>query len=191
MIHSTVIIGDHVIIGDKTDIAEFCVIGDNVVIGNRCQIGPSAYIDAGAKIGDDCKIWHFCHVRGGAVIGPDCSFGQNCYIGGVTIGSRVRVQNNVSIYEMISLEDDVFVGPSVVFTNDPYPPALSKADWKPIRVKRGAAIGANTTILAGVIIGEWALIGAGAVVIRDIPSGVVAVGNPARITGKRKGITGL
>lgn len=145
-------------------------------------VHPSSYIDDGAKIGAGTKIWHFCHVMSGAEIGEDCMLGQNVYVGGaVLMGRGCRVQNNVSLYDGVVLEDEVFIGPSVVFTNVKRPRVgINQHDaYLQTRVGRGASIGANATIVCGVTIGEEAMIGAGAVVTHDVPAGATVVGNPA------------
>lgn len=148
----------------------------------------SAYVDEPCEIGEGTKIWHFSHVQSGAKIGQKCILGQNVNIGNnVTIGSFVKIQNNVSVYEGVVLEDYVFCGPSMVFTNisDPrskYPQA-GKEFYKPTLVREGASLGANSTIVCGHTIGRFAFIGAGAVVTKDIPDFALVVGNPARIVG--------
>jgi len=146
----------------------------------------TAVIDPGAAIGKGTKIWHFCHVMPGAVIGQNCSLGQNVFVAnGVRLGNNVKVQNNVSIYEGVTCEDDVFLGPSMVFTNviNPRSAVNRKAEYLPTLVKKGATIGANATIVCGITIGAYAFIGAGAVVIRDVPDYALVVGNPARRIG--------
>lgn len=148
----------------------------------------SAYIDEGAKIGAGTKIWHFCHIMSGAVIGERCSLGQNVFVAqNVRIGNNVKIQNNVSVYEGVILEDDVFCGPSMVFTNVKTPrsayPRNTSDDYAPTLVKRGASIGANATIVCGVTIGEWALVAAGAVVTKDVPPHALVAGVPAHIAG--------
>jgi UDP-2-acetamido-3-amino-2,3-dideoxy-glucuronate N-acetyltransferase len=148
----------------------------------------SAYVDAGCVIGDDTKIWHFSHVQSGAHIGNKCILGQNVNVGtDVTIGNFVKIQNNVSIYEGVTLEDYVFCGPSMVFTNivDPRSkyPQVGKAFYIKTLVKEGASLGANSTIVCGHTIGRFAFVGAGAVVTKDIPDFALVVGNPARIVG--------
>jgi len=131
------------------------------------------------QIGDGTKIWHFCHVMPDAEIGENCVLGQNVFIGrGVRIGNNVKIQNNVSVYEGVTLEDDVFCGPSCVFTNNRYPPSGKR---EKTLVKKGASIGANATIVCGVTIGEYAMIGAGSVVTRDVPPHTLVYGNPARV----------
>ena len=149
-------------------------------------IHESAYVDDGAKIGDDTKVWHFCHVLGGAAIGERCSLGQNVVVmNGVKIGSNVKIQNNVSVYEGVELEDDVFCGPSMVFTNviNPRSHISRKNEYKATRVRRGVTIGANATIVCGVTLGEYAFIGAGTVITRDVPAYALMVGVPARQIG--------
>jgi len=149
---------------------------------------PTAVIDAGAVIGAGTKIWHFCHVSGPCVIGEKCVLGQNVYVGPrVNIGRNVHIQNNVSVYEGVTLEDDVFCGPSMVFTNvrDPRAafPCSSTAEYEQTRVKRGASLGANCTVVCGVIIGECAFVAAGAVVTKDVSPFALVTGVPARVVG--------
>lgn len=150
-------------------------------------VHESSYIDENVTIGAGTKIWHFCHVQRGASIGERCSFGQNVNISNnVKIGNGVKVQNNVSIYEGVELEDDVFCGPSCVFTNDLTPRAKypkGSAGYKRTLVKRGASIGANATVVCGHTVGSWALIGAGAVVTSDVPDHALMLGVPARQAG--------
>ena len=145
----------------------------------------SAYVDDGAVVGAGTKVWHFCHVTGGARIGAGCVIGQNGYIGKVTIGDGVRIQNNVSVYDGVTLEDHVFVGPSAVFTNvvNPRSEVSRKDEYAPTVVRRGASIGANATIVCGATIGEYAFIGAGAVVRGDVPAYALMLGVPARRRG--------
>jgi UDP-2-acetamido-3-amino-2,3-dideoxy-glucuronate N-acetyltransferase len=146
----------------------------------------SSYIDDGAVIGDGTKIWHFCHVLPGAVIGERCNLGQNVVVmGGTTLGNNVKVQNNVSIYEGVVLEDDVFCGPSCVFTNvsNPRSHVSRKSEYRRTLVRRGSSIGANATIVCGVTLGEYCFIGAGAVVRSDVPAYALMVGVPARRVG--------
>ena len=143
----------------------------------------TAIIDAGTSIGEGTKIWHFCHVLPDTTIGYDCSFGQNCVIGpNVEIGSGVKVQNNVSIYAGVEIEDDVFLGPSMVFTNVINPRAFikRKEEFKKTLLKKGCSIGANATIICGVTIGEYALIGSGAVVNKNVIPYALMVGVPAK-----------
>ena len=149
-------------------------------------IHPSAIVDAGAEIGDGTHVWHFVHVCGGARIGEHCSLGQGVFIGNdVRIGRNVKVQNNVSIYDAVTLEDDVFCGPSMVFTNvhNPRSAVVRKNEYRPTLVRRGATLGANSTVVCGVTVGRWAFVGAGAVVSRDLPDFALAVGVPARHIG--------
>src|SRR5437763_8385343 len=149
-------------------------------------VHESSYVDAGAQIGRDTKIWHFCHVMPGAVIGERCSLGQNVVVmPGTRIGNNVKIQNNVSIYEGVMLEDDVFCGPSCVFTNvlNPRAHVSRKHEYRRPRVKRGSSIGANATIVCGVTLGEYAFIGAGAVVTADVPAFGLMLGVPARRVG--------
>src|SRR2546428_2377724 len=146
-------------------------------------VHESSYVDAGARIGKGTKIWHFCHVMPGAVIGERCNLGQNVVVmPGTRIGNNVKIQNNVSIYEGVTLEDDVFCGPSCVFTNvlNPRSHVPRKHEYQPTLVKRGSSIGANATIVCGVTLGEYAFIGAGAVVTSDVPAYALMVGVPAR-----------
>jgi UDP-2-acetamido-3-amino-2,3-dideoxy-glucuronate N-acetyltransferase len=149
-------------------------------------VHPSAVIDADVEVGVDTHIWHFVHVSTGARIGARCSLGQNVFVGrNVRVGDGVRVQNNVSIYEGVEIEDDVFLGPSCVFTNVKNPRAAHsrKGLYTPTRVRRGASVGANATIVCGVTLGESCFIGAGAVVTRDVPPYALIVGNPGRLRG--------
>ena len=145
-------------------------------------IHPTAVIDAGAQIGEGTSIWHFCHVMPKAVIGNNCTIGQNIFIdNNAVVGNGVKIQNNVSVYNGVVLEDDVFVGPSAVFTNVINPRSFieRKAEFKQIVVKKGATIGANATIICGITIGEYALIGAGAVVTKNVAAYALMMGNPA------------
>ena len=147
---------------------------------------PSAIIDDGAIIGSGTRIWHFCHVMPNARIGSNCVLGQNVMVaGGALIGNGVKIQNNVSVYEGVVLQDDVFVGPSAVFTNVINPRSFieRKTEYKKTIVKKGATIGANATILCGVTIGEYAFIGAGAVVTKDVADYALFTGNPAKQVG--------
>jgi len=146
----------------------------------------SSYVDDGAQIGQGTKIWHFCHVMPGAIIGERCNLGQNVVVmQGSRLGNNVKVQNNVSIYEGVVLEDDVFCGPSCVFTNvvNPRSHVSRKAEYQRTLVRRGASIGANATILCGITLGEYSFIGAGAVVRSDVPPFAIMVGVPARRVG--------
>lgn len=149
-------------------------------------VHPSAIIDDGAKIGDDSRVWHFVHVCGGARIGKGVSLGQNVFVGNkVSIGDRCKVQNNVSIYDNVTLEEGVFCGPSMVFTNVYNPRSLveRKDEYRDTLVKRGATLGANCTIICGVNVGAFAFVGAGAVVKRNVPDFALMVGVPARQIG--------
>jgi UDP-2-acetamido-3-amino-2,3-dideoxy-glucuronate N-acetyltransferase len=147
---------------------------------------PTAVIDEGVTIGKGTKIWHFCHIMPDSVIGENCNIGQNVVISpGVVLGKNVKVQNNVSIYTGVICEDDVFLGPSMVFTNviNPRSAVVRKDQYMKTLVKRGASIGANATIVCGNDIGMFAFIGAGAVVTKAVPDYALVVGNPARQTG--------
>ncbi len=149
-------------------------------------IHPTAVVDAGAEIGDDTRVWHFVHVSSGARIGRGCSLGQNVFVGrGVRVGNGVKVQNNVSIYEGVEVDDDVFLGPSCVFTNVNNPRAFveRKTEFRGTRVHRGASIGANATIVCGHDVGAYSFVGAGAVVTKNVPPHALVVGNPARRIG--------
>jgi UDP-2-acetamido-3-amino-2,3-dideoxy-glucuronate N-acetyltransferase len=149
-------------------------------------VHPSAFVDQGASIGAGTKIWHFCHVLPGARIGAGCSLGQNVVVmSGTLIGNNVKIQNNVSIYEGVELEDDVFCGPSCVFTNvtNPRSHVSRKTEYQRTLVRRGSSIGANATIVCGVTLGEYAFVGAGAVVTSDVPAYALMVGVPARRVG--------
>ena len=146
----------------------------------------TAVIDAGAQIGEDTKIWHFCHIMPGAVIGKNCNLGQNVFIdSGVSIGNGVKIQNNVSVYNGVLIEDDVFLGPSMVFTNVINPRSFieRKQEFKETIVRKGATIGANASIVCGLEIGAYALVGAGAVVTKNVLPFALLMGNPARQAG--------
>ena len=147
---------------------------------------PSAIIDFGASIGDGTRIWHWVHVSAQARIGKSCSLGQNVYIGNdVVIGDNVKIQNNVSVYDAVTLEDDVFCGPSMVFTNvyNPRAALIRKEEYRNTLVKKGATLGANCTIVCGVTLGEYAFVGAGAVINQDVPAYALMVGVPAKQIG--------
>ncbi len=147
---------------------------------------PTAVIDPGCKIGSGTKIWHFSHVMSECIIGENCNIGQNVVVSSrVVLGKNVKVQNNVSIYTGVTCEDDVFLGPSMVFTNiiNPRSAIIRRDHYADTLVKKGASIGANSTIICGHVIGEYALIGAGAVVTKDVAAYALVIGNPARQTG--------
>ncbi len=148
-------------------------------------VHPTAVVEDGVTIGEGTSVWHHCHLRSGAVVGAWCNLGKNVFVdGGAHIGDRVKVQNNVSVYTGVTLADDVFVGPSAVFTNDLHPRAFA-TDWTltPTVVARGASIGANATVLCGITIGELALVASGAVVTRDVEPHRLVAGSPARAQG--------
>ncbi|MCH7613779.1 MAG: N-acetyltransferase [Candidatus Marinimicrobia bacterium] len=152
-------------------------------------IHESSYVDDDVEIGEGTKIWHFSHIQSGAIIGKNCSIGQNVNIANnVKIGNHVKIQNNVSVYEGVELEDYVFCGPSMVFTNIKVPrsefPQRGTEFYQKTLVKKSASIGANATIICGVTIGEYAMIGSGAVVTKDVPAYALVMGNPGRIVGK-------
>ncbi|MEO6549361.1 MAG: acyltransferase [Ferruginibacter sp.] len=147
---------------------------------------PSAIIDADCVIGEGTKIWHFCHVMTGAIIGTNCNLGQNVMISSkVILGNNVKIQNNVSLYEGVICEDDVFLGPGAVLTNVINPRSLinRKKEFKTTLIKKGASVGANATIVCGNTINDYAFIGAGAVVTKDVPAFALVTGNPGRQTG--------
>ncbi len=155
--------------------------------GKNYFVHESSYVDEGAEIGEGTKIWHFSHIMGEAKIGKNCSLGQNVNVGSrAVIGDGVKIQNNVSVYDDVIIEDDVFCGPSCVFTNVINPRAFveRKSEYKKTLVKKGASIGANATIVCGVTIGEYALVGAGSVVTKDVPGYALVYGNPARVQGE-------
>jgi len=154
---------------------------------NNYQAHSTAVVDEGAIIGKGTKIWHFSHIMSGAVIGENCTIGQNVFVAPQAIlGNNIKVQNNVSVYTGVVCEDDVFLGPSCVFTNviNPRSFVSRKEEFRPTLVKKGATIGANATVICGVTIGEYALIGAGAVVTKDIPDYALIVGNPGKQIGR-------
>jgi UDP-2-acetamido-3-amino-2,3-dideoxy-glucuronate N-acetyltransferase len=146
----------------------------------------SCYIDDGCAIADDTRIWHFTHVMSGARIGARCNIGQNVVVSpGVVIGDNVKIQNNVSVYTGVIIEDDVFCGPSMVFTNviNPRSHVSRKDEYRETLIKRGASLGANATVVCGHTVGRYAFVGAGSVVTRDVPDFALVVGNPGRVTG--------
>ena len=149
-------------------------------------IHATAIVDDGAVLGADCRVWHWVHISAGARIGARCSFGQNVFVGNdVLIGANVKIQNNVSVYDAVTLEDDVFCGPSMVFTNvyNPRSAVTPKDEYRRTLVRRGATLGANSTIVCGTTVGRYAFIGAGAVVNRDAPDFALVVGVPGRQVG--------
>ncbi len=149
-------------------------------------IHPTAIVDDGAQIGEGCRVWHWTHICSGARIGSGCSFGQNVFVGNdVVIGNKVKVHNNVSVYDAVTLESDVFCGPSVVFTNvfNPRSAVTRKDEYRRTLIRRGATLGANSTIVCGITVGEYAFVGAGAVVNNDVPDYALMVGVPARQVG--------
>ncbi len=162
--------------------------GTSIAASKERFVHESSYVDEGAEVGEGTRIWHFCHIAPGARIGCECRIGQNVFVaGGVQIGDHVKIQNNVSVYEGVVLEDYVFCGPSMVFTNVRTPrsafPRNSSSDFHTTRVKHGASIGANATVVCGVTIGAWAFIAAGAVVTTDVPDYALMAGVPARRIG--------
>jgi UDP-2-acetamido-3-amino-2,3-dideoxy-glucuronate N-acetyltransferase len=149
-------------------------------------IHPTAIVDEGAQIGEGSRVWHWAHVCGGARIGNSCSLGQNVFVGNdVVIGNNVKIQNNVSVYDAVIIEDDVFCGPSMVFTNvyNPRSAVTRKDEYRKTLIKRGATLGANCTIVCGTTIGEYAFVAAGAVINRDVPNFALMAGVPARQIG--------
>jgi UDP-2-acetamido-3-amino-2,3-dideoxy-glucuronate N-acetyltransferase len=149
-------------------------------------VHPSAVIDEGAQIGEGSRVWHFTHVCGGAKVGEKCSLGQNVFVGNdAVIGNNVKIQNNVSIYDAVTIEDDVFCGPSMVFTNvyNPRSAVMRKNEYRKTLIKRGTTLGANSTIVCGITVGEYAFIGAGAVINKDVPNFALMVGVPAKQIG--------
>lgn len=156
------------------------------MIDPTAVVHPSAIVDDGATIGAGTRVWHFAHVCAGARIGARCSFGQGVFVGhDVVIGDGVKVQNHVSVYDAVTLEDEVFVGPSAVFTNviNPRAAVVRRAEYRRTLVRRGATLGANSTVVCGVTVGAWAFVGAGAVVTDDVPDFALVVGVPARRIG--------
>ncbi len=150
------------------------------------NIHPSAIVDDGAKIGDGSRVWHFSHICSGAKIGERCSLGQNVFVGNdVVIGNNVKIQNNVSVYDAVTIEDDVFCGPSMVFTNvfNPRSALTRKDEYRKTLIKKGATLGANSTIICGTTIGSYAFVGAGAVINKDVLDFALMVGVPAKQVG--------
>lgn len=153
---------------------------------NKYFIHPTAMVDTGAEIGEGTKIWHFSHIMPGVKIGENCMIGQNVFIAsGAVLGNNIKIQNNVSIYDGVLLEDDVFCGPSMVFTNvfNPRSFISRKREFRKTWVKKGATIGANATVICGNTIGQYAFIGAGSVVTKDVPDYALVYGNPGRVKG--------
>jgi len=153
------------------------------------MIHKSSFVDDNVKIGEGSKIWHFCHILSGTIIGKNCTIGQNVMIGpDVIVGDNVKIQNNVSLYKGVFIEDDVFIGPSAVFTNVKFPRAYieQKNNFEKTMIKKGCTIGANATIVCGVTLGEYSLVGAGSVVTKTYPKNSILIGNPARISKKIK-----
>ena len=150
------------------------------------DIHPSAIIDEGAQIGDGSRVWHFSHLCSGARIGMKCTLGQNVFVGNdVVIGNNVKIQNNVSVYDAVTIEDDVFCGPSMVFTNvyNPRSAVTRKDEYRKTLIKRGATLGANSTIVCGITVGEYAFVGAGALINKNIPDFALMVGVPSKHIG--------
>ncbi len=150
------------------------------------DIHPSAIIDKGAQIGDGSRVWHFSHICSGARIGMKCTLGQNVFVGNdVVIGNNVKIQNNVSVYDAVTIEDDVFCGPSMVFTNvyNPRSAVTRKDEYRKTLIKRGATLGANSTIVCGITLGEYAFVGAGALINKDVPDFALMVGVPSKHIG--------
>ena len=157
-----------------------------IKIDPSVQIDPTAIVEKGASIGPNSKIWHFVHICNGAKIGSNCNFGQNVFIAkNVLIGNNVKIQNNVSVYENVVLEDDVFCGPSMVFTNiiNPRSAFPKKKEYKKTLIKKGATLGANSTIICGITIGSYAFIGAGAVITKDVKDFALYTGVPGKQIG--------
>jgi len=150
------------------------------------DIHPSAIIDEGAQIGDGSRVWHFSHICSGALVGEKCSLGQNVFVGNdVVIGNNVKIQNNVSVYDAVTIEDDVFCGPSMVFTNvyNPRSAVTRKDEYRKTLIKRGATLGANSTIVCGITVGEYAFVGAGALINKNVPDFALVLGVPSKQIG--------
>lgn len=176
------------VVVDQDEDIQYGTENSETPLSGEIFIHPSSIVEPGVNIGSGSRIWHFCHLMPGATLGRSCNLGQNVFIGAnVSIGNNVKIQNNVSVYEGVTLEDDVFCGPSCVFTNVKTPrsayPRNTADDYRKTLVRKGASIGANATILSGITIGEYALVGAGAVVAKDVPDHAVVTGNPAAIQG--------
>jgi len=155
-------------------------------VDKNVYIHSTATVEKPCQVGKGTKIWHYSHIMKGAKIGRNCQIGQNVFVGSrAEIGNGIKIQNNVSVYSCVKIEDDVFCGPSMVFTNviNPRSPISRKSEFKETLVKKGATLGANSTVLCGITIGEYAFIGAGAVVTKDVPSYALVYGNPARFNG--------
>jgi UDP-2-acetamido-3-amino-2,3-dideoxy-glucuronate N-acetyltransferase len=160
-------------------------VNEAASVHETATVHETAIVEPGARVGPDTRVWHHAHVRSGAVVGSGCVIGKNVYIDAdVTVGDRVKIQNNVSVYTGVTIDAEVFVGPSATFTNDRVPRATS-TDWEvvPTRVRRGASVGANATIVCGVELGEHSMVGAGAVVTHDVEDHELVVGSPARHLG--------
>ena len=150
------------------------------------DIHPSAIVDEGAQIGDGSRVWHFSHICSGARIGMKCSLGQNVFVGNdVVIGNNVKIQNNVSVYDAVTIEDDAFCGPSMVFTNvyNPRSAITRKDEYRKTLIKRGATLGANSTIVCGITVGEYAFVGAGALINKNVPDFALVLGVPSKQIG--------
>jgi UDP-2-acetamido-3-amino-2,3-dideoxy-glucuronate N-acetyltransferase len=155
-------------------------------IDPTAYIHPSSVIDEGCSIGKNVKIWHFCHIMSGAKIGDNTSIGQGCYIASdVVIGKNCKIQNHVSIYDGVTLEDSVFIGPSVVFTNVKFPRSHRKGKYEKTILRTGCTIGANSTIICGIEIGQWSMVAAGCVATRTVPPGVTIMGVPGVVKRSR------
>ena len=157
-------------------------------MSNEAYIHPNALVEDGVKLGDDTRVWAFVHILPGAVIGRECNICDHVFIeGDVNIGDRVTIKCGVQVWDGLRIESDVFIGPNATFTNDPYPRSKQEFELLQTRVEEGATIGANATILPGITIGAKAMVGAGAVVTKDVPAGSLVVGNPARVIKELEG----